>query len=173
VAPSDRPVFLVGFMGSGKSSVGRALARSLGWAYVDTDEMVESEEQRSIERIFEESGEGYFREAESKALSSLSGRRRLVVATGGGLFLGRLQREFMRREGRTVWLDVPLDLIEARVRRGGDRPLWPRHDPLERRLFYDRRRAAYALAEVRVDGASGGVDQIAQTVFRRLWPQGH
>src|SRR4029077_7764818 len=82
------PVYLVGFMGAGKSTVGRVLTARLGWEFADVDALVESAEGREIEAIFRDSGEGRFREAEWDALRSLGGRRRLVVATGGGLFLG-------------------------------------------------------------------------------------
>ena len=75
-------------MGVGKSTVGRALAARLGWEFADTDALVESAEGRTVEAIFRASGEGRFREAEWDALRSLGGRKQLVVATGGGLFLG-------------------------------------------------------------------------------------
>jgi shikimate kinase len=76
------PIFLVGFMAVGKSTVGRALSVRLGWGFEDTDAMVENAEGRMIEAIFRESGEGTFREAEWNALGSLRGRKEIVVATG-------------------------------------------------------------------------------------------
>lgn len=152
----DAPVFLVGFMGVGKSTVGRALATRWGWAFEDTDALVTSALGREIEAIFRDSGEGRFREAEWDALRSLSGRARVVVATGGGLFLGVVQRAFVRAHGVSCWLDAPLDVVAARLGSGASRPLWPQDDALLRRALFERRRAAYALADMRVD-ASGGV----------------
>ena len=87
-----RPLFLVGFMGSGKSTTARVLSSQLGFRSVDTDEIVEAREGRSIDQIFRESGEGFFRKAEWEVLSSLNGHPRLLVATGGGLYLGTEQR---------------------------------------------------------------------------------
>lgn len=169
---AEAPVVLVGFMGSGKTTAGSAVARRLGWSFVDVDAEVERAEGRAIETIFAESGEGRFREAEWRALSALEGARRLVVATGGGLFLGVVQRAFVRRLGVSVWLDVPLSVAARRVAGGVARPLWPEGDPVLRRAMYERRRAAYALADFRVDASPDGVERVARAIeecLRPLW----
>ena len=164
----DRPIFLVGFMASGKSTVGRELAKALGWRLLDTDDLVEQREQRSVERIFTESGQPFFRRAESEVLRSLDDLRRAVVATGGGLFLGYESRRWMIAHGHTVWLDVPLEAARRRVaggrsgRRG--RPMWEGNDSLALRAFYENRRAVYALAEVRVDASSGQARDVAVSI---------
>ena len=160
----DAPVYLVGFMGVGKSTVGRALAARLGWEFADTDALVESAEGRDVEAIFRASGEGRFREAEWDALRSLGNRRRLVVATGGGLFLGVAQRAFVRRTGISCWLDAPLSVVAARIGEAAARPAWPDGDALPRRAFFERRRAAYALADIRIDASDGGADDLASTI---------
>ncbi len=168
----DTPIFLVGFMGVGKSTAGRALAAHWGWDFEDTDALVERKEARSVELIFRESGEGRFREAEWDALRSLGGRKRLVVATGGGLFLGVAQRAFLRVHGVTIWLDAPLSVVAARASAGASRPLWPADDPLLRRALFERRRAAYALADLRVDASKDGADGVAraiETARSTLW----
>ena len=160
----DAPLFLVGFMGAGKSTVGRLLASRWGWEFVDTDALVEQAEGRSIETIFAAAGEGRFREAEWAALTGLAGRKRLVAATGGGLFLGRAQRSFVQAEGVSCWLDAPLSVVAERVRHLDARPLWPADDALSRRAFFERRRAAYALADLHVDASAGGADDVATAV---------
>lgn len=164
----DRSIFLVGFMGAGKTAAGRALASVMGRALVDTDDLVESRAGCSIERIFRESGEGRFRELEREALESLAGRKELVVATGGGLFLGVVQRRFLRAEGTTVWIDVPLEVARARLGVGGARPLWATGDQVALRAFYERRRVAYALADVRVPGAGATPEEVARRILERL-----
>ena len=164
---SDRAIYLVGFMAAGKSTVGLELARQLGWAFVDTDVLVESARGASIETIFRTEGEGAFREAEWHALLSLAGRSRLVVATGGGLFLGVPHRAFIRREGVSCWLDVPLEVALARVDDASSRPLLALSDALDRRAFFERRRAAYALADVHVDASSGSASDVAAAVAVR------
>jgi len=161
---SDAPIFLVGFMGAGKSTVGRALAARLGWDFEDTDALVERAQGCSVEEIFRTVGEGRFREAEWAALCSLQGRKRLVVATGGGLFLGVAQRAFLRSHGVSCWLDAPLELVAGRVGNGAERPLWPADDPLSRRAFFERRRAAYALADLRVDASRGEAEDLASAI---------
>ena len=159
-------------MGAGKSTVGRALAARLHWDFEDTDAIVTRAGGRAIEEIFRASGEGRFREAEWDALRSLHGRRNLVVATGGGLFLGIAQRAFVRAEGFSCWLDAPLDVVAARVAQEAPRPLWTGDDALSRRAFFERRRAAYALADLRIDASAGGAEHLASlvaTAKRALW----
>jgi len=160
----DAAVFLVGFMGVGKSTAGRALAARWGWDFEDTDALVEGHEGRTVEAIFRASGEGRFREAEWDALRSLSGRARVIVATGGGLFLGVAQRAFVRAEGVSCWLDASLAVVAARVGSGASRPVWPSDDAISRRAFFERRRAAYALADCRIDAGSGGADELANAI---------
>ena len=168
---SPRPVFLIGFMACGKTTVGRLLAAELDCGFLDTDDLVERREGRSIERVFAESGEGRFRRAEWEALLSLDGIERTVVATGGGAFLGHLQRRWMIERGRTVWLDVPLEVARRRTEAEGPggrgRPLWRVHDPLALRALFERRRAAYALAEIRVDAAPPALE-VARGLARIL-----
>lgn len=151
-------------MGVGKTTVGRALAERLGWAFEDTDALVEQAEGCAIDEIFRRSGEGRFRELEWRALNTLAGRTRLVVATGGGLFLGVVQRAFMRSHGISVWLDAPLATVAARIVDSGSRPLWPSDDPLARRAFFERRRAVYALADLRVAARAGEADALAKAI---------
>lgn len=168
VARSDRPVFLIGFMGSGKSAVGRLVADRLGREFVDTDDLVVAREGRSIESIFREAGEAEFRRVEWEALQTLEGRRHCVVATGGGLFLGFFPRLWLRERGITVWLDAPFAACLRRVGAGGGRPLWTAgDDPEGFRALFEKRRAAYALAALRV-GAAGPAEETAREVLSRL-----
>ncbi|HKQ59809.1 MAG TPA: shikimate kinase [Candidatus Polarisedimenticolaceae bacterium] len=164
----DAPLFLVGFMGSGKSCVGRALALRLGWEHVDTDERIVAAAGRSIERIFAEAGEAHFRRLEWDELQRLGTRQRAIVSTGGGLFLGLEPRRWIRAHGTSVWLDVPLELVRRRVAGAGGRPLWDGAEPIALRALYDRRRAAYALADRRIDAAGDleGVVERVLAVFR-------
>jgi len=164
----ERPIFLVGFMGSGKSTVGRLLARHLGREFFDTDDLVVAREGRSIGRIFRESGESAFRRVEREALRSLDGRSGAVVATGGGLFQAAGARRWLRRHGVTVWLDAPFADCLRRVGTGTRRPLWaPGKDPGAFRASFEKRRAAYALADVRV-AARGSTAEVARDVLSRL-----
>lgn len=170
---AETPIYLVGFMAAGKTAVGRALATILEWEFADTDAMVEGACRRDVDAIFRDSGEGAFREAEWGALQSLAGRRRLVVATGGGLFLSVAHRAFVREHGLSCWLDASLRVVASRASGGASRPLWPRGDELDRRAFFERRRASYALADLRVDASVGDVDDVARMIETRRIPFFH
>lgn len=155
-------------MGAGKSAAGRVLAARLGWEFDDTDDLVESAAGRSIEEIFRSSGEGAFRELEWQALQLFESRKQVVVAAGGGLFLGVAQRAFLKRYGETIWLDAPLRCIRRRIGEGHGRPLWDRHDPVALRAFFEKRRAVYALADARVDSGEGSPEAVAERIFECL-----
>lgn len=148
-AEGDRGVALVGFMGAGKSAVGRALAELLGWPLVDLDQVL-VERHGPIEAQIREHGVPVFRARERAAALSLCDGVRRVLATGGGTFEDPEVRDALRAAYRTVFLDVPLAGIAARVGEGSGRPLWG-PDVAER---FARRRPAYALAEltVRMEG---------------------
>ncbi|MGE0394633.1 MAG: shikimate kinase [Vicinamibacterales bacterium] len=142
-------LYLVGFMGAGKSTVARALGRRLGWRAEDIDDLIEARERRSIAMIFAQSGEAYFRQVERQVVLDLSGTREIVVATGGGTFVDPDNRATMLAAGAVAWLDIPLAKVIERVPQDGRRPLAADRVQLEQ--LYVRRQAAYQLANVRVD----------------------
>lgn len=160
----ERAIFIVGFMGCGKSTLGRQLAGLTGRPFHDTDAMVEQAEGRTIARIFTESGEAGFRRAERRALRGLAGAGGAVVACGGGLYLDPGARRWIRERGRTVWLDAPLELCRRRLESSPGRPLWACGAPLAQRELYERRRVAYALADLRFPG----LDEAPGVAARRL-----
>ncbi|MEW5806493.1 MAG: shikimate kinase [Acidobacteriota bacterium] len=157
-------IFLVGFMGCGKSAVGRTLANRLGYTFHDTDEMVEAKERRSIEKVFQESGEGYFREREWEALLSLAGITNAVVATGGGLFLGAQHRKFIKETGISIWLDAPFEDILERMKDGPVRPLFT--DDAEFRQMLESRKGRYILADYRIDTRGMTVESIVDKILK-------
>ena len=168
--PSPRAVFLVGFMGAGKSRVGRALARRLGWRFLDLDRRVEARAARSIAQIFRDSGEAAFRRAETAELKSLL--RKLprspgtVVALGGGVPAQAANRRLLR--GRlAVFLDVPVATLWQRCRAGrGTRPLVM--DAAGFRRLYAARRPRYLAAAMRVREAGRSPQQLAAEIARRM-----
>ena len=151
-------------MGSGKTTVGRLLADRPGHDFVDLDERVVEAEGRSIEEIFRDSGEACFRKAEGEALAAVDGRTNCIVATGAGLFAAALGRRRLGRIGRSVWLDAPLPVCRIRAGQGRGRPLWDAdRDPLVFRALFEKRRAAYALGDLRVP-AAGPPEEVARAV---------
>jgi shikimate kinase len=150
-------IYLVGFMGCGKSTIGRLLADELGWPFADLDEDIESERRISISEIFEQSGEAEFRKMESEALGrrvkAIETGRPLVLALGGGAFTQPGNVALLRANGITIWLDCPLEVVQRRVARSTHRPL--ASDPDAFAALFHKRIAAYAKAEycIAVDDA--------------------
>lgn len=150
-------IFLVGFMGAGKSSVGRALGRRLGWPFHDLDERILRRTGRSIEEIFRESGEAEFRRAEHGELRTLLaelGSAAAVIALGGGAFV-QAENLALLKQARTVFLDA--DVEELRRRCEADtvrRPLLREADHFQR--LYESRRASYLGASLHIE--TGGKD---------------
>lgn len=155
-------LYLVGFMGAGKSTVARALARRLDWAAEDIDERIERRERRDIPAIFRHEGEAYFRAIERDELIALLPQRGLVVATGGGTVVDPANRELMLRDGAVVWLDAPFSTILDRVPLDGRRPLAA--DRIEMERLYNQRLMAYRQAHFRVDAGRGSVEELVDQV---------
>ena len=159
-------VYLVGFMGAGKSSIARALARRLDWRAVDVDEMIEQREHQRVAVIFAKHGEPYFRTVERQVLLDQIPSRHLVVATGGGTFVDPQNRAVISRDGLSVWLDVPIDRLIARVPADGRRPLAADRAEFER--LYIARRASYAQATYRVDAGHARIPAIVEELVHWL-----
>jgi shikimate kinase len=144
-------VYLVGFMGAGKTTVARVLGRRLGWRVEDIDERIESRERKTVAAIFAQQGEPYFRHLERQTLVELLPERNVVVATGGGTFAEADNRALMLADGATAWLDIPLAQVLRRVPTDGRRPLAADRERMEQ--LYFKRQLTYAMADVRIDGS--------------------
>jgi shikimate kinase len=145
-------VYMVGFMGSGKTTIGRHLARRLGWNFFDTDDEVEAAEQMTISQIFTQRGEDEFRRIEAEIIRQHVGwierGRPAVLALGGGAFAEPRNSERLENNGITVWLDCPFETVERRVRGAAHRPL--ARDPGAFAALYEARRDIYRLADVSI-----------------------
>ncbi len=111
----DRPLFLIGPRGSGKTTIARLLAGRLGWDWMDADEVLETRYGKSIRAIFAEEGEAGFRDKEALVLAELCGRRRCIVSTGGGVVVRPANRELLRASGTIVWLSADAETLWRRL----------------------------------------------------------
>ena len=136
-------------MGSGKSTVGRALAEELGWGFADLDEEIEKREGMSINEIFDTRGEAEFRHAETAVLRhhvrAVERGRPCVIALGGGAFLSEENFQLISNNGVSVWLDCPFATVERRLAGFAHRPL--ARDPEKLRRLFAERRAGYERAD--------------------------
>lgn len=157
-------------MGSGKTTLGRILARRLERDFVDTDHEIEARTGVGIPTIFEIEGEEGFRKREASIIRELSGRQSLVVATGGGAVLREENRDNLRASGFVVYLDVPPLVLWERTRNDRNRPLLKVNDPLRRlQELYAQRDGFYRqVADVVVDGNRNNVHHILHLLLREV-----
>jgi shikimate kinase len=169
-------VFLVGFMGAGKTSVGRALGQRLNWSFEDLDDRIERREGRTVAETFRDSGEATFRQSEHEALRDVlrglqTGGAR-IVALGGGAFVQTQNAALLQASGvPTVFLDAPVEELWRRCcveasERGAERPLLGSVEQF--RALYENRRKSYAKALLRIQTEDRTVDAIAGEIATKL-----
>ena len=150
-------------MGAGKTSVGSLLAQHLNYRFFDTDALIEQVARQSINEIFANSGEDAFRQLESQVLGEISAYTKLTIATGGGIVLRRENWSYLHH-GLIVWLDVPVEVLIARLAEDTTRPLLQNADPkgeLERLL--EQRQRLYAQADIQITVEAGETpEQVAR-----------
>ena len=143
-------IYIVGFMGAGKSTVGRHLAHRLGWSFFDTDNEIEAAEKSTIAEIFSTRGEPAFRAIESEVLRQhvrwIERGRPAVLALGGGAFATAENRRLLASNGISIWLDCPFETVKRRVAQATHRPL--ARDPEAFAALYRDRRESYAEADI-------------------------
>lgn len=146
-------IYLTGFMGSGKTTIGRLLAHELGWSFADLDQDIEEAHGRSIAEIFDTRGEHEFRniekEAVRKRVREVERGKPMVVALGGGTFIDEANRHLLHEKGVTIWLDCSFARVYDRVNGSSHRPL--ARDPEKFQRLYEERRALYSRSEHRVE----------------------
>ena len=168
---SDRNIILTGFMGTGKSTLGRLLAERLQYRFIDTDVEIESRNGCSVATIFKEQGEAAFRTMESELVAELAQRRRLVIATGGGLVMNPANVERLSASGTIICLTAETGEILERVARQADvRPLLQESDPRARvnELLRQREPVYAQFAQLSTTGRSP--DSLVSTLLEMLLP---
>jgi len=160
-------LYLVGFMGSGKSTIGRRLANRLGWSFFDSDHEIEAAQKTTIADIFAARGEPEFRRIESEIIRQhvlwIEHGRPAVVALGGGAFVSPANRELLCRNGISVWLDCPFEVVKRRVAPAEHRPL--ARDAEGFAALYEVRREIYCLADIHIPIESDDPDQAVDAIL--------
>jgi shikimate kinase len=160
-------LYLVGFMASGKTTVGRALADHIGWPFVDMDAEIEAREGRTIAQIFQENGEPGFREIENRVLRvhvrNIEAGQPCVLALGGGAFVQPGNRELLENNGVSLWIDCPLEVIQRRLNGDTSRPLASQANGLGR--LYEDRRSLYSRADYRVEADTEDVGELIHRIL--------
>lgn len=160
-------IYLVGFMGSGKSTIGRRLAAALALPFVDLDDDIETVTGRTIADVFSNDGEAAFRDAEHAALAArVRTGAAIVLALGGGAFTFARNRELLAGTGKSVWLDCSFEMALRRVSGFAHRPL--AKDPAQFRALFEKRVADYSLADVRIPVGSDDLDEAVRAIVEAL-----
>ena len=161
-----RSIILTGFMGTGKSSVGKALARMTGREFMDLDSLIVAEAGQSINEIFAQQGESFFRTLETAVLRKIALRDNVLLSTGGGAVLAAENREIFRSMGTVINLTAPTGVICTRLRHATDRPLLNEGVKLIKlEQMLREREPCYAEADIRIDTAGKKIEDVAAEIL--------
>lgn len=157
-------IILIGFMGSGKTTVGKKLAQEMGWQFIDTDRKIEELTGLTITELFKASGEMKFRSEEALMIKKIQNQTQSVIATGGGTVVAQENFEILKQMGVVVYLFAPLDSILKRVKINKDRPLLLQPLPVVEKLWLERREI-YRQADVTVDTRDKDAAEIVKEIL--------
>ena len=163
----DNVIALIGFMGAGKSAVGRELSRRIGWPRHDTDELIREQFGVSIPDIFARHGEPAFRDAETALLKKLRRGIAGIVVTGGGIILRTENVQLLRGMGRSIWLDADEEVLWQRVSKHSTRPLLQTPDPRARfaELLRERLPLYQSAADYRINTTINSIAQVTDEII--------
>jgi shikimate kinase len=159
-------IVLTGFMGTGKSAVGKLLAKQLGWQFFDTDEVIEKDTKLKISDIFKNKGEPFFREVETKAIKLVSLLDKSVIACGGGVVLKPENMDELEKNGIVVCLCAGPEKILERTCKNTDRPLLKTPDPLSKiKGLLKERETCYKRCHISIDTNNLSIEQVAEKIL--------
>lgn len=162
-------IVLVGFMGAGKTTMGRRLASRLGYWFIDMDHQIEKEQGRKISDIFKEEGEAAFRKMETDLLERLGRLNNTVVSTGGGVLITPGHQELIKKIGPSVYLKADVDTLFERASRTNVRPLLKTENPLETvKALFEKRKHLYEMADISITTIDKSKYRIISEIIRSL-----
>ena len=162
-----RNIVLIGFMGTGKTVVGRRLANILGFRFVDIDTIIEERESKTIFEIFKDKGEPYFRKLETQIINEVAGIPDSVITTGGGAVIHPQNRELLQKEGWLVCLTATPEIIHDRTRKRRHRPLIQEGEPLKKiQSLMNERSKFYSGANLTIDTTPIKPDTIVKLILK-------
>jgi len=165
----NKNIYIVGFMGTGKSTVGKILSSRLKMKFVETDDIIEKKENMKITDIFSKKGERYFRAVEKKVLKEISARDNLIVSCGGGIIIDEDNVSIMKNTGVIVCLEADDKTIYERVKKDKSRPLLNVSDPVRRiRELLEARAPFYERADIFIDTAGVSPGGVASRIIHGL-----
>jgi shikimate kinase len=162
-------VYLVGFMGTGKTAVAREVSNKSGLTFVEMDKLIEEKEQCSINKIFENKGEACFRQLEKEILRQIALRDDQIVSCGGGVVLDEENIETMKRTGLIICLEAPAEVIYKRIKHHAHRPLLNVDKPREKiEQLLKKRKSFYSKADFSIDTNQLNIKEVAQEVINHF-----
>jgi len=160
-------IYLVGFMASGKTSVGRELAKKKKWQFVDLDDLIELREKKTISNIFAQNGEPYFRQVEKEVLKTVAKEKHFVVATGGGIVIDTGNIKIMKESGTIICLTASADVVLKRTKGSTHRPLLNVKNPKKQIEHLLKLRAPYyAKADKTIDTSRLSIEQVVKKAIQ-------
>jgi shikimate kinase len=162
-------IILIGFMGAGKTTVGRKLANRLGYFFLDTDQQIEKQQGCTIEEIFRYAGEATFRDLETKLLGNLQNVHNTILSTGGGMFLRSENQVFLKGIGKTVYLQVDRETLKQRLQCDLNRPLLQKPNWQENvNQMLQQREPAYLTADLTVEAQEGPPNVMVSRIIEAI-----
>ena len=158
----DKSIAIIGHMGSGKSLIGKLIAKELNYRFFDSDRIIEKNTQKSIKNIFNDEGEAEFRKIEEKTIINLQNETKIVLSLGGGAILSSETRKVLKTHFITVFLDTDFEILQQRLKKSYKRPLLINENILQKLKKLDNiRRKYYLLADIKINNYESPVNIVA------------
>ena len=158
----EKSIAMIGHMGSGKTLIGKLIAKELNYRFFDSDKIIEKNTQKSIKNIFNDEGEAEFRKIEEKTIINLQNETKIVLSLGGGAILSAQTRKVLKTHFITVFLDTNFEILQQRLKKSYKRPLLINENILQKLKKLDSiRRKYYLLADIKINNSESPANIVA------------